>query len=153
MSECIFCKPAGTELLWENAQLRIIDVQDALYPGFTRIIWKAHVAEMSDLSAADQLALMQAVFHIERLQRELLQADKINLASFGNIVPHLHWHIIPRWKDDAHFPQAVWAALPDADDAARANQVNRRTLITQRLAVYHAAIHETLRTPLPTFPT
>ena len=144
MSECIFCKPAGTELLWENAQLRIIDVQDALYPGFTRIIWKAHVAEMSDLSAADQLALMQAVFHIERLQRELLQADKINLASFGNIVPHLHWHIIPRWKDDAHFPQPFWAPLPDADEAARAQQANRRAWIMTRIPEYHAAIRDLL---------
>ena len=43
--------------------------------------------------------------------RETLQPDKINLASFGNMVPHLHWHVIPRWTDDSHFPGAIWATV------------------------------------------
>jgi diadenosine tetraphosphate (Ap4A) HIT family hydrolase len=38
----------------------------------------------------------------------VLHPDKINLASFGNVVPHLHWHVIPRFEDDAHFPAPIW---------------------------------------------
>ncbi len=42
--------------------------------------------------------------------RELLEPEKINLASFGNMVPHLHWHVIPRFADDPHFPNSVFGA-------------------------------------------
>jgi diadenosine tetraphosphate (Ap4A) HIT family hydrolase len=45
-----------------------------------------------------------------------MQPDKINLASLGNVVPHLHWHVIPRFADDAHFPSPIWAS-PQRDGA------------------------------------
>jgi diadenosine tetraphosphate (Ap4A) HIT family hydrolase len=50
------------------------------------------------------------VFAVEAALREIAQPDKINLASLGNVVPHLHWHVIPRWADDVNFPDAIWAA-------------------------------------------
>ena len=50
---------------------------------------------------------MNVVYAVEGLLRDSLQPDKINLASFGNVVPHLHWHVIPRFADDPHFPNAV----------------------------------------------
>jgi diadenosine tetraphosphate (Ap4A) HIT family hydrolase len=51
---------------------------------------------------------MDRVFQVERFLRDTLAPEKINLASLGNIVPHLHWHVIPRFTDDPHFPQPVW---------------------------------------------
>ena len=63
---------------------------------------------MSDLSAAEQQQLMATVFAVEQVIRSLFAPDKINLASFGNMVPHVHWHVIPRWQDDRHFPEPVW---------------------------------------------
>ncbi len=140
MSNCTLCQTTGGQLLWENDLLRIIDAQDPQYPGFTRVIWKAHVAEMTDLLPAYQLMLMQNVLKIEMIQRDILQPDKINLAAFGNMVPHLHWHIIPRWRDDPHFPQPVWAAQPQADDHARDRQALRLQAIQARIPAYHAAI-------------
>ena len=140
MSNCTLCQTTGDQLLWENDLFRIIDAQDPQYPGFTRVIWNAHVAEMTDLLPADQLMLMQNVLKIEMIQRDILQPDKINLAAFGNMVPHLHWHIIPRWRDDAHFPQPVWAARPHADDYALARQALRLEAIQARIPAYHAAI-------------
>ena len=140
MTECALCLTTGGHLLWENDQLRIIDALDPLYPGFTRVIWKAHVAEMTDLTPADQLNLMQVVLKVESVQRAMLEPDKINLAAFGNMVPHLHWHIIPRWRDDAHFPQPVWANLPEANEINHALHEKRRSAITHLIPTYHAEL-------------
>ena len=38
------------------------------------------------------------------------EPDKMNLASLGNLVPHLHWHVIPRFENDPHLSAAIWAA-------------------------------------------
>ena len=138
--DCSLCQTLGGPVLWQNAQLRVIDAADALYPGFTRVIWTAHVVEMTDLSAAEQAELMRVVFLVEQVQRAELKPDKINLAAFGNVVPHLHWHVIPRWQDDAHFPQPVWAALPQATAAALAAQEARRASTQQRLGAYQQAL-------------
>jgi len=48
------------------------------------------------------------VWHVELALRDVLTPVKINVASLGNMVPHLHWHVIPRFADDAHFPNPVW---------------------------------------------
>jgi diadenosine tetraphosphate (Ap4A) HIT family hydrolase len=47
-----------------------------------------------------------------------MQPLKVNVASLGNVVPHLHWHIIPRYADDAHFPAPVWAQAARVTDPA-----------------------------------
>jgi diadenosine tetraphosphate (Ap4A) HIT family hydrolase len=95
---------------------------------------------MTDLTAAEQTELLRVVLLVEQVQRVELKPDKVNLAAFGNVVPHLHWHVIPRWQDDPHFPQAVWAALPQADAQALAAQVARQTAVQQRLSAYHQAL-------------
>ena len=51
---------------------------------------------------------MQVTCKVEQAIRAVLQPDKINLACLGNMTPHLHWHVIPRFVEDAHFPQPVW---------------------------------------------
>jgi diadenosine tetraphosphate (Ap4A) HIT family hydrolase len=104
------------------------------------VIWKAHAAEMTDLTEEDQQTLMRFVLLVEKTQRALLQPDKINLAAFGNIVPHLHWHIIARWRDDAHFPQPVWAERPEASPAAKLAQENRRKKTSAQIDSYHQAL-------------
>ncbi len=95
--------------LWQDARLRVILAGDADYPAFCRVIWNTHVREMTDLDASDRMHCMHAVFAVERALRAVLLPEKINLASLGNQVPHLHWHVIPRFADDAHFPDPVWA--------------------------------------------
>lgn len=105
---CPLCTPHGENLLWSDGLCRIIAVDDADYPGFCRVIWHAHEKEMSDLSASDRAHVMEVVYAVEASLRALMSPDKINLASFGNMVPHLHWHVIPRFRDDRHFPEPVW---------------------------------------------
>jgi len=74
------------------------------------VILNAHRKEMTDLAEVERARLMKTVFVVEHVLRELLAPEKINLASFGNMVPHLHWHVIPRFSDDPHFPNSVWSA-------------------------------------------
>ena len=131
---CELCDDAGGEELYRNAQLRVVLVDDAQYPGFCRVIWNAHVKEMTDLPPASRSAMMQMVMKVESALRQTLNPDKINLASLGNMTPHLHWHVIPRFNDDAHFPSPVWATVQRQPDAA--------TLAshTSRLAALRAAL-------------
>ena len=101
-----------------NDKFAVIIVDDANYPGFCRVIWRDHVREMSDLTRDDRLLLNEAVHEVEQAVREVMAPVKINVASLGNVVPHLHWHVIPRYTDDAHFPAPVWAHLVRETDAA-----------------------------------
>jgi diadenosine tetraphosphate (Ap4A) HIT family hydrolase len=106
----------------------VVRVDEPDYPGFCRVIWQAHVREMSDLSAVDRHYLMEIVVAVESLLRRLYSPEKINLASFGNMTPHVHWHVIPRWLDDKHFPQPVWGL------AQRESQIERRGISPQIMA-------------------
>jgi diadenosine tetraphosphate (Ap4A) HIT family hydrolase len=105
---CELCMQDGGSLIVRTEKLRVIRVVDADYPGFYRVIWNYHTAELSDLPNADRHHLMDAVNTVETLVRQHLQPQKINLASLGNVVPHVHWHVIARFADDRHFPQPIW---------------------------------------------
>lgn len=111
LETCPLCQDAAGEILWQSPHCRVIRVADADYPDFCRVIWTDHVREMTDLAPSDRQYLMVVVLSVEEVLRRLLSPDKINLASFGNMVPHLHWHVIPRWQDDKHFPEPVWGKV------------------------------------------
>ena len=115
--------------VYANDKFSVIIVDDANYPGFCRVIWREHVREMSDLTREDRLLLNEAVYEVEQAVRELMAPTKINVASLGNVVPHLHWHVIPRYTDDAHFPAPVWANAVRETDAAVLEA--RRALLPQ----------------------
>lgn len=106
---CVLCHPIDEQVLWEDSHARVILVPEPGFRGFTRVIWKAHVDEMTELAPTDRNHVMQIVFAIEALQRSAFQPAKINLASLGNHVPHLHWHVIPRFEDDPCWPDSVWS--------------------------------------------
>jgi diadenosine tetraphosphate (Ap4A) HIT family hydrolase len=121
--DCTLCGPLQGVLIVEHASLRVIRAESAAeadYPAFYRVVWRAHVRELSDLSAGDLALCMRAVVAVERSLREQLSPAplKINIASLGNLVPHLHWHIIARYAWDAHWPKPVWAVAERAADAA-----------------------------------
>ena len=131
MHTCELCQTPGGEVLWKDGLCRVVRVggdEGGAFPGFCRVVWNAHVAEMTSLAAADRRHLMNVVFATEAALRSLVLPDKINLASLGNLVPHVHWHVIPRWHDDSHFPAPIWAA-------ARRPVPVRRSLDNADLAV------------------
>ncbi|GAA5236702.1 HIT family protein [Verticiella sediminum] len=127
IADCPLCQTAGGEIVWSNALARVVLVDDPAQPGYTRVVLHAHHAEMTDLPAAQRTALMALVWRVERVLRDVLQPDKVNLAALGNMVPHVHWHIIPRWRDDPAFPDAIWAPArrEPASDEARLGALGR----------------------------
>ncbi len=124
---CELCQQAGGLLVSQGSRWRLVRVLDDRFPAFYRVIWSTHVAEFSDLSAEDQRECMNVVSRVEREMRAALHPTKINLASLGNVVPHLHWHVVARFDWDSHFPQPIWAAP-------------QRDVLPERLAQLRAAL-------------
>lgn len=104
------------------------------YPGFCRVVWRAHVSEMSDLANSERQHLMALVFATESALRRLYAPKKINLASLGNLVPHLHWHVIPRYVDDPLFPAPIWAGTGSAGGSPAPRPVVRDLALHQAIS-------------------
>lgn len=116
---CPLCQATAETVLWQNVFCRVIVIEEADVPVFCRVIWQTHCAEMTDLTAVERQHLMSVVWAVEAGLRKIVQPTKINLASFGNVVPHLHWHVIARFTEDAHFPAPIWAEKLRNDASAR----------------------------------
>lgn len=101
---CDFCDGDGGRVLWRDARCRVVHAQVDGHPWFLRVVLNRHVPEMTDLPPEERDALMRVVYAAERLLREACAPVKVNLASFGNQVPHLHWHVVARFADDPHYP-------------------------------------------------
>lgn len=116
---CPLCQPQAEHLLWADDRLRIIHVPDEPgLPAWFRLIWQGHVKEMSDLAGEDRLHVWAVLHLLEQGMRRFFSPDKINLASFGNQVPHLHWHLIGRWASDPQFPGSAWSPVQRAAGSA-----------------------------------
>jgi diadenosine tetraphosphate (Ap4A) HIT family hydrolase len=131
---CELCEGDGGELIWRDEHCRVVCVEKPGYPGFCRAIWNAHVAEMTDLNESERARLMRVVFELEAGLRELLRPDKINLASLGNAVPHLHWHVIPRFRGDPHFPSPIWGPPLRQPGPARQDLAPFKKALAKRLS-------------------
>lgn len=105
---CPLCQASPHPVLWQDDFCRVVLLEDKDYPAYCRVELLAHVKEMTDLAPADRIRTMQVVFAVEAAIREVIQPDKINLASLGNKTPHMHWHVIPRFENDKHFPNSHW---------------------------------------------
>lgn len=135
---CPLCEGPGGALVFQGRDFRLIRADEAGFPAFYRLVWNQHVAEFSDLAPPDRATCFEALATVERALREILAPAKINLAALGNLVPHLHWHVIARFRDDSHFPAPVWAppqraAQPDSLAAIEAQLPALDALIAARL--------------------
>jgi diadenosine tetraphosphate (Ap4A) HIT family hydrolase len=140
-SSCPLCAADGGALVWRGTQLRVIRALEEAergFPAFYRVVWSAHVAELSDLDEAARAQCMQAVVVVEQALRDHLQPAKINLATLGNMVPHLHWHVLARFAWDSHFPAPVWAA------AQRERALSQEAAVQATLPAAEAQMRERL---------
>jgi diadenosine tetraphosphate (Ap4A) HIT family hydrolase len=142
MTNCVLCKeelrPEEGQLIWRGDDCRVILVNDPDLPGFCRVIWNRHIAEMTDLTYGEREHLMSLVFAVEEAIRHVMCPDKVNIAALGNMVPHIHWHVIPRYKDDAFFPGSVWSK--SVQELPLSKLAERRQLVSQLPAAIKAAI-------------
>ncbi len=143
VSACPLCRDVGGTLVFQGEKFRVIRADEAGFPAFYRVVWTAHVAEFSDLSVSDRTLCLGAVCEVEQTLREQLQPTKINLAALGNVVAHLHWHVIARFDWDSHFPAPVWAAPLRGVDARATD------LLWARLAGVENAIRTRLAAMRP----
>lgn len=116
--DCELCSQQGGDVVFRSEKWRVLLVSDADHPGFCRVVWNEHVGEMTDLQPFEREQLMEAVWQVEAAMRAVMLPRKINLASLGNMVPHLHWHVIARYADDAQFPAPIWATAARRTESA-----------------------------------
>ncbi len=115
---CTLCQPSAYPILWQDQFCRVVLLNDPDYPAYCRVELLEHIKEMTDLVPTERARMMKTVFAVELALREMFNPDKINLASLGNKTPHLHWHVIPRFENDRHFPNSHWgAAVRDSKPA------------------------------------
>jgi diadenosine tetraphosphate (Ap4A) HIT family hydrolase len=142
---CPLCLDRTQSLaIWQNPELRVIDAADPNFPGFTRVVWHDHVAEMTQLNGPERRHIMDVVWVVEQAQRDVLRPHKVNLAAFGNQVPHLHWHIIPRWTTDSHYPDSYWSAPPQRSVEEQKKWEAQRAEIASLVPTYHRILREAL---------
>ena len=125
---CALCEPSPHEILWQDDFCRIVLLNDADYPAYCRVELIAHVKEMTDLAPAQQARIMKVVFAVETTLREIFNPAKINLASLGNKTPHVHWHVIPRFENDQHFPNSHWGEAMRDNHTTLLDENSKKTL-------------------------
>jgi len=111
-SECLMCSRWGT-----NSKLQVIELQysyvtlnrDQFFPGYTLLFTKEHVTELFHLERNVRSALMEEVSTVAEALYGIYRPTKINYELLGNMVPHIHWHIVPRFSSEPLWPRPIWA--------------------------------------------
>ncbi len=142
---CALCQRSPHhEILWQDNFCRVVLLNDADYPAYCRVELVEHIREMTDLTPDDRVRTMDIVFAVEAAIREVIQPDKINLACLGNQTPHVHWHIIPRFEEDKHFPNSHWGE--EVRDG-KPYEISEAELATLKEIIHRQAITALMGTP------
>lgn len=109
-------------LRWDaDAGLRIVELKysyvilnrDQFFPGYTLLFSKSHVTELFYLDREVRVGLMEEVSRVAKAVYEAFSPAKINYELLGNMVPHIHWHIVPRFASEPLWPRPIWAEPHD----------------------------------------
>jgi len=92
--------------IFQNEQLKI-EIHPSPIP-WLKIFTNHPYKEMSQLPKELRYEIYELLDTIEREMISFYNPTKINIASFGNYLPHLHWHIMARFEDDTHYPEPMW---------------------------------------------
>lgn len=112
MIECPMCHRWN-----DDEDLRIAELQhsclilnrDQFFPGYTLLFTKNHVTELFDLDKTVRSELMEEINLTASALFKAFSPTKINYELLGNMVPHMHWHIVPRFATDALWPRPIWS--------------------------------------------
>ena len=93
-------------LVYENELIKI-EIEESEIP-WLKIFTQKHYKEFSECSSEEKLEILRVLDIIEKEMITFFQPKKINIASFGNYMPHVHWHIMARFETDSYFPEPMW---------------------------------------------
>ena len=93
-------------MIFEN-ELVSIEVEPSEIP-WVKVFTKRKIKEFSECTLEEKTEIFRIIDIIEKRMLEYFKADKINIASFGNMLPHVHWHVMARFKSDSFFPEPMW---------------------------------------------
>jgi len=115
--------------LGEFTLCSLLLLNDANYPWFILLPNRAGITEIHHLSKIDQQQLMTESMFFSQCLEQVFQADKLNIAALGNVVPQLHIHHIARFTTDACWPAPVWGAVsPIAYNEAQLKNIKKQLL-------------------------
>lgn len=127
--------------LWPDAADRVAELPesvlylhtDQFFPGWSVLVLRRHATELFELDRAERARLMDEVSDVARALAEAFGARKVNYALFGNLLPHVHWHLIPRLATDPAPREAVFAVAHEPVSLGGAERVDRIARIRSRL--------------------
>jgi diadenosine tetraphosphate (Ap4A) HIT family hydrolase len=93
-------------MIFEN-KLVTVEIEQSDIP-WVKVFTKRNIKEFSECTSEEKLEIFRIIDITEKSMLTYFNADKINIASFGNMLPHVHWHIMARFKNDSHFPEPMW---------------------------------------------
>ena len=93
-------------IIYKNSHI-FIEVHKSEVP-WLKIFTTIKRKEFSECTKDEKSAIWNALDIIEKVMLEYYKPEKINIASFGNMLPHVHWHIMARFKQDSYFPEPMW---------------------------------------------
>lgn len=112
--DCIFCdrlKLLNEDpfFIFENEHIAVFLGDHQFYRGYCIVVTKSHVRELFELKGNESQTLMNCLKKVGEIIFECYSPWKLNYASFGNVVEHLHWHVIPRYDGDVNKLLNPWA--------------------------------------------
>lgn len=137
MTTCPMCCKWNEEPELRIAQLEYCQVmlnRDQFFAGYTFVFTRHHVTELFHLEQTVRSAVMEEVSSVAAALYTILQPAKINYELLGNMVPHMHWHIVPRFTDDPLWPRPIWSEphqeviLSPSETAERIDRIARTLL-------------------------
>lgn len=127
---------------WEDdSDLRIVELEhsfvvlnrDQFFPGYTLLFTKQHATELFHLDPVVRGLLINEVSSVAQALHTQFQPDKINYELLGNMVPHIHWHLVPRFAHEPLWPRPIWAGQHDEILLSAEEYRQRILLIRQAL--------------------
>jgi len=135
-ADCRACRsdwPPADAFIADCGPARAYLHEDQFFPGWTLLILKRHATELYELERDERVALMDAVSDVARALARVYDAVKMNYELLGNLLPHIHWHLVPRRADDPIPRQPVWTLEHEARLLAPAERRARIEAIRARL--------------------
>ncbi|PNU21758.1 HIT family protein [Geothermobacter hydrogeniphilus] len=121
MNDCPMCRRWRQEPDLRIAEFEYCYVtlnRDQFFRGYTLVFSKDHVTELFHLDAAARGAVLEEVNRVAEALARIFNPAKMNYELLGNMVPHMHWHLVPRFVDDPLWPRPIWSEPHDEQPLA-----------------------------------